>query len=143
MNSRLYDPIVGRMLAVDNEVPDAASTQGYNRYTYAMNNPLKYVDPDGENPLLAFVGGGFSGIFFNGVNNLFNGDPFFFNAGNAGFFGGVQGVFSFGIGEAGMPGGLNLLAHGHLGGIMTATQGGKYHHGVLSSFAGAAVGLGA
>ncbi|RLC25117.1 MAG: hypothetical protein DRH21_04510 [Deltaproteobacteria bacterium] len=27
---------------------DPYSTQGYNRYSYALNNPLKYTDPDGE-----------------------------------------------------------------------------------------------
>lgn len=27
-------------------------TQCFNRYSYCFNNPLKYTDPDGENPLL-------------------------------------------------------------------------------------------
>ncbi len=48
MNGRLYDPINGRMLSVDNYANDAQGTQGYNRYTYANNNPLRYTDPDGE-----------------------------------------------------------------------------------------------
>ncbi|MEO1626987.1 MAG: RHS repeat-associated core domain-containing protein, partial [Bacteroidota bacterium] len=48
MNGRLYDPIVGRMLAVDNHVQSPNSTQNYNRYTYALNNPLSYTDPSGE-----------------------------------------------------------------------------------------------
>jgi RHS repeat-associated protein len=59
MNGRLYDPINGRMLSVDNYAHDDAGTQGYNRYSYAHNNPLKYTDPDGENPLIgAAIGGG-------------------------------------------------------------------------------------
>ena|GEM_PF-5019199 len=44
----------------DNYVQDATSTQAYNRYSYALNNPLKYRDPDGENPLIigaAIIGG--------------------------------------------------------------------------------------
>ncbi len=53
MNGRLYDPILNRMLSADNEVPGVFSTQGYNRYAYALNNPLLYNDPDGEFPLLA------------------------------------------------------------------------------------------
>ncbi|MCC7333046.1 MAG: hypothetical protein IT232_10620 [Flavobacteriales bacterium] len=48
MNGRLYDPILGRMLSPDNYVQDATSTQGFNRYSYVVNNPLKYNDPSGE-----------------------------------------------------------------------------------------------
>jgi RHS repeat-associated protein len=58
MNGRLYDPLLGRMLSPDNYTH--GGSQGYNRYTYAMNNPLKYTDPDGQNPavpVIAFVGG--------------------------------------------------------------------------------------
>ena len=51
MNGRVYDPILGRMLSPDNLVPDAANTQGYNRYSYCYNNPLKYTDPDGNEPI--------------------------------------------------------------------------------------------
>ena len=52
MNGRLYDPIVGRMLSVDNFVHESAGLLGYNRYAYAFNNPLRFVDPDGDNPLI-------------------------------------------------------------------------------------------
>jgi RHS repeat-associated protein len=48
MNGRLYDPQVGRMLSADNNVQDPANGQNYNRYSYVMNNPLKYTDPTGE-----------------------------------------------------------------------------------------------
>ncbi|MBK7140052.1 MAG: hypothetical protein IPH74_14005, partial [Bacteroidetes bacterium] len=49
MNGRLYDPIVGRMLNVDNFVQDPSSSQAFNRYSYVVNNPLKYTDPSGWN----------------------------------------------------------------------------------------------
>jgi RHS repeat-associated protein len=52
MNGRMYDPVLGRMLSPDNFVPDATSTQGFNRYSYVLNNPLKYIDPDGNLPIL-------------------------------------------------------------------------------------------
>ena len=52
MNGRMYDPILGRMLSPDNYVATPYGTQGYNRYTYALNNPLKFTDPDGNNPLI-------------------------------------------------------------------------------------------
>ncbi len=47
MNGRLYDPVVGRFLEPDPVLQDAFSTQNLNRYSYALNNPLKYVDPNG------------------------------------------------------------------------------------------------
>jgi len=48
MNGRMYDPILGRVLSTDNFVQDNTATQGYNRYSYAFNNPLIYTDPTGE-----------------------------------------------------------------------------------------------
>ncbi len=48
MNGRVYDPVIGRMLSPDNYVQDMSNPQNYNRYTYVLNNPLKYVDPTGE-----------------------------------------------------------------------------------------------
>ncbi|MEO1626786.1 MAG: RHS repeat-associated core domain-containing protein, partial [Bacteroidota bacterium] len=48
MNGRLYDPVLGRMLSPDNYVQPPYSSQNYNRYSYVLNNPLKFVDPSGE-----------------------------------------------------------------------------------------------
>ncbi|GHV44482.1 hypothetical protein FACS1894180_5880 [Bacteroidia bacterium] len=48
MNARLYEPAVGRFLSPDPYIQDATNTQNYNRYTYCLNNPLKYTDPSGE-----------------------------------------------------------------------------------------------
>ena len=48
MNARLYDPLTGRFLAPDPYIQDHGFTQNYNRYTYGLNNPLKYTDPNGE-----------------------------------------------------------------------------------------------
>ncbi|MFA6922992.1 MAG: RHS repeat-associated core domain-containing protein [Bacteroidales bacterium] len=59
MNGRLYDPIVGRMLSPDNFVQDATSTQGFNRYSYCLNNPLKYTDPSGD--FVQYIVGGIMG----------------------------------------------------------------------------------
>ena len=55
MNGRMYDPVLGRMLSVDNYVQAGGYTQSYNRYSYAWNNPLKYTDPDGEFIFAAFM----------------------------------------------------------------------------------------
>ncbi len=48
MNARLYYPVVGRFLSPDPYVQNTENTQNYNRYSYALNNPLKYTDPSGE-----------------------------------------------------------------------------------------------
>ena len=52
MNGRVYDPEIGRFLSADPVVPSANNAQAYNRYAYALNNPLKYTDPSGHNPLV-------------------------------------------------------------------------------------------
>ncbi len=48
MNARLYDPALGRFLSPDPFVQDAENSQNYNRYSYVLNNPLRYTDPSGE-----------------------------------------------------------------------------------------------
>lgn len=48
MNGRIYSPIFGRFLAPDNYVQAPDNTQSFNRYSYCLNNPLKYTDPSGE-----------------------------------------------------------------------------------------------
>jgi len=47
MNGRVYDPKAGRFLSADLHVQDGKSSQSYNRYSYVMNNPMKYTDPSG------------------------------------------------------------------------------------------------
>jgi RHS repeat-associated protein len=47
MNGRMYDPVIGRVLSPDNYVQDPTNTQSFNRYSYCLNNPLRYTDPSG------------------------------------------------------------------------------------------------
>ena len=47
-NARLYDPLLGRFLSPDPYVQDPDNTQNFNRYSYCLNNPLRYTDEDGE-----------------------------------------------------------------------------------------------
>ena len=44
MNGRLYDPVAGRFLSADPYV----QASGFNRYSYPLNNPLKFMDPSGN-----------------------------------------------------------------------------------------------
>lgn len=48
MNGRLYDPLLSMMLSPDNNIQIPQSSQSFNRYSYCLNNPLKYYDPTGE-----------------------------------------------------------------------------------------------
>ena len=48
MNGRMYDPKLGRFLSPDPYVQAPTDPQNFNRYSYCLNNPLKYTDPDGE-----------------------------------------------------------------------------------------------
>ncbi|MGG7665783.1 FG-GAP-like repeat-containing protein [Dyadobacter sp. BHUBP1] len=68
MNGRMYDPVVGRVLSADNFVQNAYSTQGYNRYSYVMNNPLRYTDPSGQfyGTIMTFTGDLFETAFLHG-----------------------------------------------------------------------------
>ena len=47
MNGRVYDPHLGRFLSADPFIQFPASTQGLNRYSYVLNNPLSLTDPSG------------------------------------------------------------------------------------------------
>jgi len=50
--ARLYDPALGRFLSPDPYVQMPDFSQNFNRYSYCLNNPLVYTDPDGENPVI-------------------------------------------------------------------------------------------
>lgn len=48
MNARMYEPIVGRFISPDPFVQMPDNSQNFNRYTYCLNNPLRYTDESGE-----------------------------------------------------------------------------------------------
>ena len=48
MNGRVYDPLIGRFLSPDIFIQAEGNLQNFNRYSYVLNNPLKYVDPSGN-----------------------------------------------------------------------------------------------
>ena len=47
MNGRVYDPLLGRFMTADPSVPNPLNLQSFNRYSYALNNPLRIIDPSG------------------------------------------------------------------------------------------------
>ncbi len=50
--ARYYDPVLGRFISPDTIVPDPENPQALSRYSYVLNNPLQYIDPSGNNPIL-------------------------------------------------------------------------------------------
>lgn len=48
MQQRYMDPQLGMFLSVDPVVVDMKSGAKFNRYAYALNNPYKFIDPDGR-----------------------------------------------------------------------------------------------
>jgi RHS repeat-associated protein len=47
-NARYYDAEIGRFISADTIVPDPSNPQTLNRYSYCLNNPLRYIDPSGH-----------------------------------------------------------------------------------------------
>ena len=47
-NARFFIPGIGRFASADTIVPDPMNPQQFNRYSYVLNNPLRYTDPTGH-----------------------------------------------------------------------------------------------
>src|SRR5207249_3163582 len=47
-NARYYDPQLGRFIQPDDIIPDLDDPQTYDRYSYCVNNPLRFTDPGGH-----------------------------------------------------------------------------------------------
>ena len=48
LKTRYYDPNVGRFINADGYISTGQGLIGYNMYAYCNNNPIMYVDPNGE-----------------------------------------------------------------------------------------------
>jgi len=53
--ARYYDPALAHFISPDTIEPDRANPQTLNRYAYALNNPVKYIDPTGHFAVLPFI----------------------------------------------------------------------------------------
>jgi RHS repeat-associated protein len=53
-NARYYDPTIGRFISADTVIQNPGNPQTLNRYSYGLNNPLKYFDPSGH---VVMIGG--------------------------------------------------------------------------------------
>jgi RHS repeat-associated protein len=55
MGVRWYDPYLNRWVQPDTMVPNPGNPQSLNRYSYGLNNPVKYTDPTGHDVVV--IGG--------------------------------------------------------------------------------------
>jgi RHS repeat-associated protein len=81
MHAQYYGWGMGRFLSVDPVRNDRLGTpQAWNRYAYALNNPLLRVDPDGRKDMIFIVntthGGGFTGAQLANLNTAVAGTRF-------------------------------------------------------------------
>ena len=141
MNGRLYDPVLGRFFSPDNYVQMPDNSQNFNRYSYCLNNPLKYTDPSGNlSELIAFAA-------FSAINSMmqakFNGE----NVWKAGALSLLSSAASYGIGEAFKGAtatfGNELLragAHGLASGVISALDGGNFTSSFISGAAASGTG---
>ena len=47
MSGRVYDPRIARFISADPYITQPFHSQGLNRYSYVLNNPLAFTDPSG------------------------------------------------------------------------------------------------
>jgi uncharacterized protein RhaS with RHS repeats len=50
MQARYYDPLLGRFLS--NDPVGFRDIHSFNRYVYVNNNPYRYIDQNGELPMV-------------------------------------------------------------------------------------------
>ncbi len=89
--------MLGRFLSPDDYVQAPDFTQSFNRYSYCLNNPLKYTDPTGEyfgiDDLIAGIVGGAINLISNtlqgNIHNLGDGLAAF----GAGAVGGIGAIY--------------------------------------------------
>ncbi|GGF25584.1 RHS repeat-associated core domain-containing protein [Flavobacterium limi] len=106
MNARLYDPVLHTFLSADALISDPANPQNYNRYAYALNNPLMYVDYDGNEAITAatlvtaaIIGAVIAGVSYVGIS-LYNGTAITWGGLTKSILvGAISGMVSAGIGS--------------------------------------------
>ena len=117
-NARIYDPLIGRFLCPDPLFMMEGGPLEFNPYIYARNNPLTYVDQDGEFPFLILAAALFGGTM-NVVSNWGNISNWkqglvFFAVGSAA---GVGSALGFSMGSAFLLGaGNSILSQGFTNG---------------------------
>ena len=146
MNGRMYDPQLGRFLSPDNYVQMPDNSQNFNRYSYCLNNPLKYTDPSGEaigidDLLIITAMGAISGMI---SSNESGGSVW-----NGALIGGLSSAATYGVGALfghtlGTFGNeiLRASSHGLANGVIGTINGHKFSTGFASGFMSSLAGSG-
>jgi RHS repeat-associated protein len=101
--ARYYDPVVGRFMGVDPVGFMENNLHSFNRYAYGNNNPSRYLDPDGNLPVLipiaaayvfgnVAIGAGFDYAFQKALGQTVNWGQVAFGGFAGGMLGGAGGV---------------------------------------------------
>lgn len=105
MGGRMYDPIVGRFLSPDPYIQEWDNSQNFNRYSYCLNNPLKYTDPSGEFIWWPLISSTLFNAFLGGTLSSLDGKSFWSGA--------VRGIIS-GACSASVGYGMDVLTKGFI-----------------------------
>lgn len=144
MNGRLYDPVLGCFLSPDNYVQMPGNSQNFNRYSYCLNNPLKYTDPSGE------IFGIDDFLFFSVVSGAMMGAMHAEMSGKSvwkgALFGALGGAATYGVGSVfGSVGSfghevLRAGAHGLSASLFNGLAGQNAFSGFVSGLGGSLIG---
>ena len=144
-NGRLYAPVLGRFFSPDNYVQMPDNSQSFNRYSYCLNNPLKYTDPSGnlfgiDDAIIAFAA-------FSMGSSMMQAAFECKSVWKAGALSLLSSAASYGIGEAfknvASTFGNELLragAHGLASGVVSALDGGNFASAFVSGAAASGIG---
>jgi hypothetical protein len=155
MNGRCYDPVLGRFLSPDPYIQAPDFSQSFNRYSYCVNNPLKFTDPSGNNPLIIAmaIGAAISAASYTASVAMSDGG---FNNWQWGKFGlsvgigavsglaggyGASAVSGYGAISGALSGTIGGAASGFTAGALNSwTNGSSFGNGLLTGFKSAGIG---
>ena len=143
--ARYYDPEIGRFITADAVIAYPNDPQCFNRYSYARNNPIVYIDPSGHFWwLIAALIGAIIGAATGAISAAVQGG----NIGLGAAFGAVVGAFSgvaaMGFKEMMMGAFVGKIISPVVGGMITGTEFaiGGFGSGLITGYAGGAGSIG-